>query len=315
MNVKGPKLKTYDQHYQGEPVPRWIYETWETTNIQVITGTKSPSPTKIIVVDLDGPEAVEAWERISAHHKHSGDSGWISRTGSGGLHHWFVLPEDTRECPSGIIWGLWDTWGRNEMKPGKGDWCKHKEVRILGDNALVIAPPSIHVETKRPYEFLSTASPRTNTLPSVAPAWLLAMPRLQPPRFVDPAPPKLNLPYSPNSGRFYRRDEVLDAIGGEKLSIAVNEWGLQVKCSIPNLKGWCSCYVPGRELPSHSRPSGSFHFLDGTFQDRKDMTSVSFFDLSVLLGAYPRWQDCRDALGDRYLGKRDNVNPKSSWYR
>ena len=303
MDVKGPMLPTYAEHYEGRPVPRWVYEKWSTTNMQVITGVKSPTATKIVVVDLDGAEAAEAWDRISSHHGYPGNKGWISQTGSGGLHHWYLLPEGTVACPSGIIWGLWDTWGRNDKNPGKGDWCKHKEVRILGDNALVIAPPSIHVTTGKPYAFREDAGPRRTKRPEVAPSWLLSMPRLSAPRFFDPTPIRTPVPYKRGFGKFYSREEVLDAVGGDKLSIAVNEWGLVPKCDMPNLRGWCSCYVPGREIPGHSKPSGSFHFMDGTFQDRKDLSCISFFDLSVVLGAYTRWQDCRDALGDRYIGK------------
>jgi hypothetical protein len=51
-------------------------------------------------------------------------------------------------------------------------------------------------------------------------------------------------------------------------------------------------------------PSGLFCWRDGTFQDRKDNSAISFFDLGVVLGKYARWQDCRDGLGQRYIGRR-----------
>ena len=60
MDVKGPMLPTYAEHYGPTPVPEWVYADWGTTNMQVITGAKSPTPTKIIVVDLDGPRRLDS---------------------------------------------------------------------------------------------------------------------------------------------------------------------------------------------------------------------------------------------------------------
>ena len=314
-DVKGPLLPTYAEHYEGKPVPRWVYAKWSTTNMQLITGVKSPTPTKVIVVDLDGPEALEAWERITAHHGYTPSKGWSSTTGSGGRHFWFLLPDGVKECPSGIVWGLWDTWGRNDKKPGNGDWCKHKEIRILADNALVVSPPSIHVDTGLRYEFDAKANPRVSRLPEIAPPWLLGMPRLSSPRFVEPPTQRVPVPYQRKSDKFYTREEVIAAVGDHKFEIATREWGLVSPATGPNPNGWCPCFIPGREDPRYSRPSGSFHFHDGTLQDRKDMSSISFFDLSVVLGAFKTWQECRDALGDRYIGKRCEESPYRLAYK
>ena len=38
-----------------------------------------------------------------------------------------------------------------------------------------------------------------------------------------------------------------------------------------------------------------------------DLSSISFFDLGVVLGRYKTWQDCRDALGDRFIAKRGRL--------
>lgn len=299
MDIKGPMLPTYAEHYGPTPVPSWVYKKWATTNLQILTGVKTPTPTKILVVDMDGPEALDAWTRIADFHGYVPNKGWISITGSGGRHHYFLLPDGVEECPSGIIWGLYDTFG----KVGKGEWCKHKEIRILGDNALVVAPPSVHVDTGRRYEFLEP-SPRVHRLPEIAPDWLLKMPRLTSPRFTEPPPPRVPVAYARKSDKFYTREEVIHAVGDHKFEIACREWGLISPVNAPNANGWCPCYIPGREDPRYSRPSGSFNFRDGTLQDRKDMTSISFFDLSVALGVFATWQECRDALGDRFIGKR-----------
>jgi len=293
-------MKTFAEHYGPKPVPESVYEEWATTNIQIITGTKSPTPTKIVVVDCDGPEALPVWLEMCKKNSYVPDRIWVSRTGSGGYHFYFSLDSTVIQCPSGMIWGIWNTWGDD----GKGKWETHKEIRLLADNALVISAPSIHVETGERYEFDPNSNPRAVPLPAEAPDWLLAMPRLSAPKLWEPLKIPEPKPFLGQSGNYYRREEVLNAIGDDKFRIAVGEWGLKTPFGSPNANGWVSCFVPGREDPRSSRPSGSFHWKDGTMQDRKDMTTISFFDLSVLLGRYAKWQDCRDDLGERYLGKR-----------
>lgn len=304
MDVKAPMLKTYADHYGDVPVPESVYERWATTNIQVLCGTKTPTPTKLIIVDLDGPEAREVWLKISAHHNYKRGRDWNVRTGGGGVHLYFQAPPGLDSCPSGMLWGLWDTWG----KDGKGKWEKHKEIRILADNSIAIAPPSLHVDPPHQrYEFINF-KPSILNLPPVAPDWLLAMPRLASPR-CTPEPEKK--PYSPwkpiGSFNGYTRDEVLEAIGDRKMDVAA-DWGVKFAVRGPNAKGWVSCYVPGREIPGESSPSGSFHCRDGTLQDRKDGTTISFFDIGVLTGHFSEWRDAREFLGQRFLG----VKPSKS---
>jgi hypothetical protein len=279
---------------------------WTATNIQIITGTKSPTPTKLVVVDLDGPEARDAWKRMTAHHGYIPTSPWISLTGSDGLHLYYLAPEVADEIPSGLLWGRFDSFGDN----GKGRWEKHVEIRLLADNALVVAPPSVHVETGKPYRFLGLNSPRHIWLPEVVPQWILDMPRLSAPRFEADTPKPAYVPRAIHrSGRFHDRDQVLAAIGTSKLAIA-KEWGLQTKSDTPNPRGWVNCYVPHREDPRRSTPSGSFNFHDGTLQDRKDLTTISLFDLGVLLqpGRYRDWREVRDELGDRFIGAKNRVD-------
>jgi hypothetical protein len=137
--------------------------------------------------------------------------------------------------------------------------------------------------------------------PTLALDGLLAIPRLSSPRFGELPKPRID--YRP-TGNHYSREEVIAAVGTDKFGIATKEWGLKAASYFPNANGWISCFVPGREDPKRSHPSGSFCWRDGTFQDRKDNKSISFFDLAVVLGKYARWQDCRDDLGQRYIGKR-----------
>lgn len=303
VNDKAPDMAAYACYYGDTPVRDAVYHaaSWRVPNIQIITGTKHAGPLKLLVVDLDGEEAPGVWTRMCEAHGYEPTSAWVSVTGSGGIHLYFRLPCGIPECRSGIIWGVYDTWGED----GKGTWCKHKEIRILADNALCVAPPSKHVDTGKRYQFKYGCSPAEIRLPEVAPSWLLEMPRLVTPKLAEvrtvasPARGKEAL-----SGNHYMRREVLDAIGDQKLDLLI-QWGLQAQSREPNPSGWVACFVPWREKPGQSMASGSFHFLDGTFQDRKDNSSMSFFDLAVRLqpGMFPDWRDCRDYCGDRFIGR------------
>lgn len=300
QDVKGPMLASYASHYGDTPVAESIYDDWWTTNIQIITGTKSPTPNKIVVVDCDSERAVEVWNSMCRTNRYKPEDIWIARTGSGGYHFYFSIPPSEVSCAAGLIWGIWDTWGED----GRGRWLPHQEVRLLADRSLVIAPPSIHVSTGERYAFDPTANPNNVRLPAIAPRWLLDMPRLIAPRFKPDMPKIVAAPktYKRSNG-FHRRELVLDAMGDHKL-VEAKSWGLVVKSDTPNPAGWVTCWVPWREDPSHSTPSGSFNLLDGTFQDRKDNTSISLFDLAVTLGKFATWQECREFLGDQYIGKR-----------
>ena len=199
------------------------------------------------------------------------------------------LPKGADEVTPGMLWSRWDTFGLD----GKGAWGKHEEIRLLADNSLVIAPPSTHVETGKPYRFLGLNSPDHIFYPEVIPQWILDMPRLQAPRFASDAPKAVYTPKQiDRTGTYYDREEVLRAIGRNKLAVA-KEMGLVTKSDMPNPSGWVNCYVPGREDPRHSNPSGSFNFADGTFQDRKDLSACSFFDLLAML------QPGRSGTGER----------------
>lgn len=306
---KSPAMKSYSEYYEGNRVPESVYDSWGAENIQLITGTKSPSFLKLLVVDCDGKESFETWNKMCEHHGFSAIGTWVCRTGGGGTHVYFSLPIFSGPVASGMIWGKWDCWGDD----GNGKWDSHKEVRIQADNALVVAPPSIHVDTGSPYFFDDQANPNRIRIPVQAPKWLIDMPRLSAPRFQDETPKPAYVPkIIQSSGRFYTRDEVLAAVGDNKLAEA-KSWGLRTRADEPNKSGWVSCWVPGREDPSRSSPSGSFHYLDGTLQDRKDCSTISFLDLGVVLGRYATWQDCRDDLGDKYIGLRTRTSPKRNY--
>lgn len=296
MNIKGPLLATFAD-YWDKPLPENVYTlaAWKTTNIQLMTGRHW----KLCVVDLDGPEAKEVWIAMVKHFGGCPRT-WVAATGGGGFHFYFTVPDYLDECPSRRLWGVWDTWaGTNPMKPGgdaKGNWQKHKEIRILGDNALVIAPPSVHVESGKSYDWIT--GPEHMLRPAEAPGWLMRMPAILNPACVEaftPAAFASNGPGKP-SGASYRRDDVLAAIPS-KIDVA-REWGLRIASGGPNPKGWWTVHAIDRP---DATASASFHDLDGVYWESRDGVKLSYFDLAVALNAFTTWQECRDALGDRFL--------------
>jgi hypothetical protein len=61
---KRPDLPAYAEHYGPKPVPDYVYRNWKAPNIQLITGTQSPAPLKLLVVDCGGDEAIDTWDTI-----------------------------------------------------------------------------------------------------------------------------------------------------------------------------------------------------------------------------------------------------------
>jgi len=295
-------LRTYTQFYAGEPVREEVYASWRTTNVQLICGGKSPTPSKILVVDCDGPEALAQWDTIVSEHDWKPRSCWQSVTGSGGLHLYFLAPPDATPCPSGLICGMWNPWGG---KNREGAWIPHKEIRILGDRSLVVAPPSIHVDTGKRYVFHPDLNPRKIRKPEVIPQWILDLPRLGALRIASearPAPrPASTQPY--RSYRGYDRTEVVQAIGRGLLDQA-KSWGLATDADYPNQSGWVKCYVPGREDPATSNSaSESFSTESGLVQDMTNHEIIKFFDIPVRTGVFLRWQDALRFCGEKFLGK------------
>ena len=302
MDDKRPMLSEFKQFYDGEQIPEEVYQTWQTTNIQLITGTCSGSPMKIIVIDCDGPEAISEWEKLCETNQYQPRGHWRSSTGSGGLHLYFTAPPNVVSCGSGLLWGLWDVWGgKNRI----GSWVPHKEIRILGDRSLVVAPPSIHVTTGVRYRFHESLNPLKISRPAPAPSWLLDLPRIQAPRMTQvetPAPRPSESRCHPGS-RQYRHGDVIEAMRGRLLDQA-RQWGLRTLSNSPNRAGWVPCYVPGREHPGISNSaSGSFYVPRGYLKDMTTGEVFTFFDIAVRLGVFMRWQDACNDCGQKYLAK------------
>ena len=297
-DTKAPQLPTYRNVYAGEPVPKQVYAQWNAQNVQLVTGVLSPTPTKILVVDCDGERAIATWQQMCAWNQWLPSPSWTVRTGGDGLHFYFRVPSSTPSVPTGLIWGLWDSWGRTS----KGSWVKHEEIKILGDRTLVVAPPSLHPTTLQDYSYVGPDRPGPVSLPEEAPTWLLKSIRLPSQvTLTPPSRPTLKLP-PPSAAQSdpYERNSVLQSIE-DKASLA-RSWGLDF-VTTKTTSGWLPAFVPGRELRGHSRsPSGSFHLETGILRDHSNGGTMSLFDVGVALGVFNTWIEALNWCGARFGG-------------
>jgi len=103
---------------ETEAAVRDAWSRWPDANIGVVV------PEGFVVVDLDGPEAVEWWNQRTGIHTRT------TITGSGGQHKWLRLPDGVAV--------------RGRPRPVKFDGT-HREVMVLTpDNGYLVMPPSRH---------------------------------------------------------------------------------------------------------------------------------------------------------------------------
>jgi hypothetical protein len=249
--------------------PDDLFEKFPSSNVQVICGRV---PWRLIVIDLDGKQAQERWDRMGRSPRT-----WCSHSGGGGRHLWFRLPEGLTEPISKAF--LW-----------KGDE-KHEAIERLCDHSLVMAPPSIHPRTGRRYRFEDKwHSPLGMGLPADCPAWVL---RLRP---VVQDSFKFLLSDSDRAIRAaistpktMDRDEVIRSL--DIIGIA-RSWGIKFDGK-PTQKGWCPCKAFDRD---DKTPSAAIHRKAGVYVDKGSGLKLSFFDLAVAIAGFPDWRSAKNAL-------------------
>lgn len=287
------KIQDEYKQYRTERVPGWIYQydEWNTTNLQLMTGVETSGATKIAVVDLDGPEAIVAWKAICKKNdfylKSNVHFPWISSTGSGGTHIYFRV-QDVPRLPSRMIWGLYDTLT---------GWVKHREIRLLGDRSLVVAPPSLRVDGVGCYSWHGRYNPRTIPLPEIAPDWLLAMPGVITPQrqpYNQPEPKHVDCSHLKNL-----RQVIIAKIPPQQKVEIAKTWGLRFAESYPSLRQkWIPCHAIDRE---DKMPSAGFDAETGVYSDRGgNNTTLSFFDLAVALCVFKDWKEAEVALANQF---------------
>ncbi len=123
-NGKHPRTRRghLDATRDEDQIRQWWSECPD-ANIAIATGMVS----NLFVVDLDSRDGVSADERLAQLRGTFGDLSvtLMVRTGSGGLHVWFRMPEDGKRVPS------------SQKKVGPG-------TDIRADGGYVVAPGSMH---------------------------------------------------------------------------------------------------------------------------------------------------------------------------
>ncbi|WP_422932085.1 bifunctional DNA primase/polymerase [Singulisphaera sp. PoT] len=262
--------------YWDAPVDPWIlksWDRWQVANVQLMCGVRWD----LAVVDLDGETASDAWQSLGVYYDQPRT--WTVRTGGGGWHLYYRIPSGIAELPKACLWDL------------GGD---HSKIELLGDGALVIAPPSRHWRTGRLYEFV--IGPRQMDRPAFLPRWVIGRAQAvrEKPKAAFPPPP-LPPPRSEFVGHFNFRD-VVRAIP-DKAPIA-SSWGLRFTGRRSG-KDWLECHAVGRD---DHRPSAGFSPASGYYSEPY-VRHMDFFDLGVALGRYATWQDCCNDLGRQYIGR------------
>lgn len=263
-----------------ERAPADLFDRHPTTNLQIMLGRYWG----LLVIDLDGPEAVAVWPRLCPRQPRT----WVTHSGGGGRHVWFSVPKQGHPLPKAVLWRPDPTKPRQKGEPA---------VERLCDRSLVMAPPSVHPRTGNRYRFLAGCSPKDVPMPAPCPAAVLSLRPVQPPA---PSVPLLPRPepkqVAPHAGNV-RSADVLAAVT-DKAALA-RSWGLRLASERPNHAGWCECHAVGRE---DAHPSASFSPTSGSYWE-PDRGVISFFDLAALLGVYSDWRDARADLADRYRVK------------
>ena len=274
-DAKRPNLDRYADKWAACLLPS-EFDRHATSCMQIMTGRTWG----LLVVDLDGPEAIERWATMGRHPRT-----WVSHSGGGGRHVWFSIPTVGRPISKTVAW------------EGEGD---HSAIEILCDKSLVMAPPSIHPKTGRRYLWLDRDnSPHGVGKPADCPAWVL---QLAP---VAARPEPCVAAFPAGRSRFSRsapgrapgpRLPWREVVRRIDVPALVRSWGVKTVGS-PRESGWLSCHAVGRE---DARPSAAIHAESGFYVDSGSGLRLSLPDLAVACGAYATPEDAIEDLGGTY---------------
>lgn len=306
---KRPLLPTYAHLWEGPfPSVRELWERHPSGNIQLMTGRRAG----LVVVDVDGPDAIQAWKKLFDERGASIPRTWISsRDEREGRHYWFTLPRPLRMGPymgKRLLWGVWEP----EANGGRGAWRKRAGIELLADKSLVMAPPSIHPATGQIYRWHRGNDPLSLPHgPAQFPHWLVELdaaedcrprnitPVLYSPR-LEPKPVRIDgelmLPAAPSVIRGML----------PKLRIVERDWGVRIVSYRTNYEGWMKARKIGVE---DRNPSAMFNPVTGRFWQPEgfppmvgEERSICLFGLGVWLGRYATWKECAYDLA-RKIGR------------
>jgi hypothetical protein len=280
-DAKRPALKAFKRYLYRDRIPEAWLKRWWSPNIQIPLGVRWG----VCVVDIDGLRGAEEW--VSWHFGRQWCRTWFTGCSSNypGGHEWFRLPPGFETFPTTVLW--------------KGE-NSHEEIKVLGDGALAIVPPSIHPDRGTRYEWVD--GPDELRSPALIPDWLLR--RLAESRQKPPAPPRerpvpSGLPLGKLVRRHYQRDEVLYALGDRKHEIAA-AYGLEVHRH-PASSGFHACRSINRE---DSNWSCTIDPRTGVYKDWATGEVLPFYTVLMRLdpGTFPDFPTTVDLLGSYVFG-------------
>lgn len=310
---KRPLLPSYSQYWEGGlPPVEDLWRRWPSGSMQAILGRSAG----YCVVDVDGPEALDAWRKLWSDRGAEMPRTWVSsRDGRQGRHVWFRLPEVYRRgpyMPWRLLWGVWEP----EAAEGRGSWRKRAKIELMADKRLVMVPPSIHPVTGQVYRWhrgAGVASPEDLRRPAPIPAWVLELdaeedirPRLRdepigssPPRPSPRRPVRIDgevqLPAAPSVIR-----------GALPKIEVVRAWGVVLpKNARVNHEGWMRVHdwfkVKDDNPSAMFNPATGRYWRPEGFPGVADGRSICLFRLGVEMGAYATWHECAYDLARSYL--------------
>lgn len=264
--------------YWDRAYPVEDFERFEPENIQVMTGVHW----NLVVLDVDGPAAMQ-WLKST---RKALPPTWTVSNNENGFHLWYRLPTGwTDPLESCVIY--------------QGEE-KHCEVARKADRALIVAPPSHHVERRVRYQWHSERiNPTHGRPPAIAPDWLV---EYRQPKVVKPVEFIANPFQRAQTYRGPHRygwQEVTEAIP-DKLSVA-QYYGLRTSSRYGRGSVWVPCFRDHEDR----NPSGSFNVETGYTILRGGgggEQRLTFFQLLVYLGAFQTVSDAINCLGKDFLG-------------
>ncbi|MGZ6044683.1 MAG: bifunctional DNA primase/polymerase [Isosphaeraceae bacterium] len=269
----------YGDHWES-PVPKHVYDCYRTSNTQVMTGVHW----NLVVVDLDGPIAIEAWRAMTLY-REIPPTWEVYSDPYGGRHLWFSVPPGVEAIPpSTFVWRL--------------DGADHANIEVIGDRRLIMAPPSIHPATGRRYRFADGHAPRDMRKPAECPAWILDLPSVD--ASADMSAPERTpaTPYvGPRPSGSYAFADVIEAIPDGEVAGLVRSWGVRVASSKPNSKGWWQCHSIRRD---DQNPSAGINERVKCYVDLQSREKLSLFGLAVARGVFGSVSEACNCLGERY---------------
>src|ERR1035441_882321 len=144
---KRPHLTRWEKVASDPDTIRGWWRKWPKSNVGIVPGTSG----RLVVIDIDLPDGPGNWEALQAVHGKAPETMSV-RTGSGGVHLYFVLPDGYNTCG-------------NTLPATKS----LKNIDVRGVAGQVVAPPSLHIKGRQ-YEWINDRDP------AELPLWLFDEP-------------------------------------------------------------------------------------------------------------------------------------------